>query len=102
MFIGKDCYVDSQAIIDKLSKMTTESLFPQEHTSSLYALKILGDVSESTFIDFTCWSTKQIFKMAQPCVPMAALSDEFVEDRKAVFPILLNPNLRKLRYGVRA
>lgn len=54
MFIGKDCYVDSQAIIDKLSKMTTESLFPQEHTGSLYALKILGDVSESTFIDFTC------------------------------------------------
>lgn len=44
MLVGKDCYLDSQKIIDKIETMSHDPLYPRENKSAIFGLKLLGDV----------------------------------------------------------
>lgn len=76
--IGKDVYVDSSLIMDTIQAQ-------------------LGDIATSPADKaYEVWGNT-VFQSALGAIPSAVLSDEFVKDRKTIFPMLTRPDYASLR-----
>ncbi|KAK4495763.1 hypothetical protein PRZ48_013031 [Zasmidium cellare] len=78
--IGKDVYVDSAHIIQKI--LADLAVKPIKQTPADHAYAVWGD---------------EVFSGALGIIPSELLTEGFVKDREAIFPFLTRPDLKTLR-----
>ncbi|KAF2167960.1 hypothetical protein M409DRAFT_65989 [Zasmidium cellare ATCC 36951] len=78
--IGKDVYVDSAHIIQKI--LSELAVKPIKRSPADHAYAVWGDT---------------VFSEALAMIPSEMLTEGFVKDREAIFPFLTRPDLKTLR-----